>query len=250
MEIGRISMEGRETKTQKWDQHTRSDKRREEKVKNLAKGSKGRKRGRRSEVRGARKSKDEQGRASKSEEGRARARKSMQERGRQERARARKSEEERAKLSKPRIWLKFDFWATIGVLRWMCLSLARSCLKQLRIAHADSSSEFIRTLSVMWALATRASLPRAHLSCAINFSPCVRTMEVELNASENQINNRSCTTLPKFNYLMSIFVTLGKLKARNFRISTQLRRMLFMSPVGVCNPIKICGSPSLKYVSK
>ena len=63
------------------------------KVKNEAKGSKGRRRGRESEVRGVRKSEDERGRASKNEEGRARARKSMQERGRQERARARKSEQ-------------------------------------------------------------------------------------------------------------------------------------------------------------
>ena len=34
MEIGRINTERRETKTQKWDQHTRNDKHREQKVKN------------------------------------------------------------------------------------------------------------------------------------------------------------------------------------------------------------------------
>ena len=34
MEIGRITTERRETKTQKWDQHTRNDKHREQKVKN------------------------------------------------------------------------------------------------------------------------------------------------------------------------------------------------------------------------
>ena len=96
----------------------------------LSKGFKREKK--REEERGER-SKDEQGRASKSEGG---ARKSEDGKSEQEQARARKSEEERAKLSKPRIWIKFDFWATIGVLRWMCLSLARSCLKQLRIASA------------------------------------------------------------------------------------------------------------------
>ena len=94
------------------------------KVKNEAKSSKGRRRGRESEVRGVRKTEDERGRASKNDEGRARARKSMQERGRQERARARKSEQ--------RLWASPEF----------C-----SSLKQLRIAHADSSSEFVRAFS-------------------------------------------------------------------------------------------------------